>query len=135
MREKIQNLSVEEYTTQSTITAEPDTTYEDLVKMMVENNVRHLPVTVEGKAVGIISERNLKLVTDQNQLISLTAKEIMTDEPYSVYPDTPLEDVAFELSSRKIGSAIVEDAEGQLIGIFTTTDALNALIEVIRGDI
>ena len=37
------------------------------------------------------------------------------------------------MSSKKLGSAIVLDEQGDLAGIFTTTDALNALVEVIRG--
>mgnify|MGYP000267030272 CR=1 FL=1 len=47
-------------------------------------------------------------------------------------------DGVFYLTRRAIphlrdGSAIVNDEDGRLLGIFTATDALNALVEVIRG--
>ena len=37
--------------------------------------------------------------------------------------------------TKKIGSAVIVDSNADDIGIFTTTDALNALIEILRGDI
>jgi acetoin utilization protein AcuB len=40
-----------------------------------------------------------------------------------------MDEVAFEMSSRKIGSVLVTE-DDQLLGIFTVTDALNALIEI-----
>ena len=39
------------------------------------------------------------------------------------------------MSDAKIGSLIVNDDNEKLVGIFTNTDALNALIEVLRGDV
>jgi CBS domain-containing protein len=42
--------------------------------------------------------------------------------------------VAYRLSKEKKGSAIVLDLEERLYGIFTTTDALNALVEIVLPD-
>jgi len=38
------------------------------------------------------------------------------------------------LSNNKIGSALVLDTNDQVWGIFTTTDALNALVEVFYDE-
>ena len=54
----------------------------------------------------------------------------MSLEPLMVYANDKLSDVAFQLSSAKIGSAIVLDEDSKIFGIFTTTDALNALVEI-----
>ncbi len=61
----------------------------------------------------------------------------MTANPYIVEPDVELEKVVFHMSKNKIGSAIVKFDGGANteFGIFTSTDALNALLEVLRGEI
>ena len=44
----------------------------------------------------------------------------------------PLDEVAHAMSEKKVGSVIVNDEDGKFLGIFTVTDALNALIEIVR---
>ncbi|HOL38593.1 MAG TPA: CBS domain-containing protein, partial [Rubrivivax sp.] len=61
------------------------------------------------------------------------ARDLLRTDPVSVRADTPLDDVAYVMSDRKIGSVIVTEADGSFLGIFTVTDALNALIEVSRA--
>ena len=43
-----------------------------------------------------------------------------------------LDEVALAMSEKKVGSVIVNDDEGRFYGIFTATDALNALVETVR---
>jgi acetoin utilization protein AcuB len=134
-RYDLHNLKVEEYTTPSPITVAKDTSVNEILGIMGENSVRHIPVVEGGKAVGILSERELKVILSLGQAESLVAHDIMTPEPYCVASDTPLETVALQMSARKIGSAIVCNKRGEITGIFTSTDALNALIEVLRGEV
>jgi acetoin utilization protein AcuB len=56
----------------------------------------------------------------------------MTPEPYSVTPDAPLNQVARVMAQRKIGSAVVIE-RGAVSGVFTVTDALQALVEALEG--
>ena len=56
----------------------------------------------------------------------------MSPQPFIVSSETPLEEVALSMSRQKFGSALVRDEKDQTLGIFTVTDALNALIEVLR---
>lgn len=46
---------------------------------------------------------------------------------------TPLDEVAYVMSERKVGSVIVNEDSGEFLGIFTVTDVLNALIEISRS--
>jgi CBS domain-containing protein len=41
------------------ITIEPDTPIEEAAKMMFERNFRHLPVSKDGRLLGIVSLRRL----------------------------------------------------------------------------
>ena len=133
MNARIQ-LPVEEYTTPCPIAVELETSYENVIELMEENNIRHVPVVVDEKAVGIISRRDLVHLEKFNLDTDLRAKDLMQPEPYCVVSSESLGRVAFELSKRKIGSAVVVDDEEKMVGIFTSTDALNALIEIVRGD-
>ncbi|MCE3014031.1 MAG: CBS domain-containing protein, partial [Proteobacteria bacterium] len=56
--------------------------------------------------------------------------DIMSTDPLVVRANDPLSEVAYLLSSSKVGSAIVMDENDEIFGIFTTTDALNALVEI-----
>ena len=58
---------------------------------------------------------------------------IMATDPVMVNASDALDDVAFIMSDKKIGSVIVNEADGSFLGIFTVTDALNALIEICRA--
>jgi acetoin utilization protein AcuB len=57
-------------------------------------------------------------------------EEIMTPEPTSVAPDTTLEAAAQILLKQKIGGLPVLDA-GKLVGIITTSDILEAFLDVL----
>jgi CBS domain-containing protein len=56
----------------------------------------------------------------------------MTPNPFVVPPDAPLNQVARAMARRKIGSAIVVDGE-RVAGVFTTTDALLALVNALES--
>ncbi len=130
-----EDITVEEYTTPSPITVDELASITEVAEVMKKNGVRHIPVKSGDKAIGIISERDLKVFTNSEYAKKFTAKDLMTEEPFEVMFNTPLVDVAFKLSEKKIGSAVVTDESGDLMGIFTVTDALNALIEVLRGSV
>ena len=131
---KIKNLSVEEFTTPCPKMVSSDTELSELERLMREEGIRHIPVQENNKLVGIISERDIFFAYRLENKTQLQAKDIMQQDPYLVHSDTKLSEVAFYMSKNKYGSALVTSADNEL-GIFTSTDALNALVEVLRGDI
>jgi acetoin utilization protein AcuB len=128
------SIPVDDYTSPAPVFVQESTTIEDVMKLMRENNIRHIPVVEGKKAVGIISDRDVKLALTFDPSEKSIAKQIMVANPYAVTAEESLESVAFELSKNKFGSAIIENEKGEITGIFTVTDALNALIEVLRGE-
>ena len=127
--------TVDEYTSPDPITVRPTANVDELQQLLNQHGIRHLPVLSKGKVVGIISDRDIRLVSGLNlaEKLQVTAEDIMTPEPLAVTTDTLLEDVAFLMSEKKVGSVIVNETDGSFLGIFTATDALNALIEILRG--
>ena len=76
---------------------------------MAKLKVRHLPVTRNGKVVGIVSDRDLKLVMGFEEIdtAETTVADVCHPKPYLVGPDALLREVAAEMAEKRLGSAIV----------------------------
>jgi acetoin utilization protein AcuB len=95
--------------------------------MMNEYRIRHLPVLDGGTLVGILSDRDVKLVETFRDVDPEVVKvsEAFSPEPFITSPNSPLTDVCREMAAHKYGCALVVDNH-KLVGIFTWIDALNA---------
>lgn len=126
-------LPIEDFTTPDPITASEEATLQDLRKLMDTFKIRHIPIIKESQVIGVVSDNSLHLVSGLSNFekSQVLARDIMTPDPVFVDASTTLDDVAFEMSSKKLDSVIVNEGD-QMLGIFTLTDALNALIEVSR---
>lgn len=122
--------SVDEFTSLTPITINLNAPLKDALNLMQQNDIRHLPAMEDSHVVGIISERDLLANYGKPWAEQLRVKDIMCTSILSVYMNDNLGEVAYRLSKEKKGSAIVLDMEGNLYGIFTTTDALNAVVEL-----
>jgi acetoin utilization protein AcuB len=124
-------VSVDEYTSSSPITVDLNANLEDAHKLMTKNGIRHLPVMDAGKVVGIVSERDLMANYGKAWSDLMRVRNIMNTSILVARQNDDLGEVAFRLSKEKKGSAIILDDNDDLYGIFTTTDALNALVELL----
>lgn len=129
--EQFSNITVDEYSTPCPIVVPMNAPVATAISIMQEHSIRHLPVVDGQRVVGIISDRDTRIATAgyENQI---SIANLMQPAPYHVEKNTPLLDVVFHLSEEKIGSAIITD-DGKLDGIFTTTDALNALVDMLKS--
>lgn len=130
------NVSVEEFTTPDPVMVPDTASIDEMAELMERHGVRHLPIVRDGGVVGVVSDRDLRVALglSAERRNQVTARDIMAADPVSVLADTPLDEVAFDMSERKIGSVLVYEDSGKYLGIFTVTDALNALIEIVRGE-
>ena len=113
----------------------PRSTLRQVIELMKTQACRQLPVLVEGKLVGIITDRDVRLVMnsplilhgrwqDEEILDSVTAEDCMTPDPLTITPETPAYQAANMLSIYKFDALPVVD-DGVLVGIITVTDFLN----------
>jgi acetoin utilization protein AcuB len=94
---------------------------------MDSGNFRHLPVTDQGRLVGMLSDHDIR--QHQGHLTDTRVTGAMTDNPITVSPDTTMEEAAEIMLERKIsGLPVVE--QGKLVGIITTADLLGAFLEI-----
>lgn len=125
------NISVDEYTSLSPVTISLNEDLNEGYRLMRLHGFRHLPVIEDNGIVGVVSERDILANYGTTWSHNLRIKNIMCTSILTVRATDSLGDVAYRLSKEKKGSAIVLDADNKLYGIFTTTDALNALVEIL----
>lgn len=58
-KKKFKEIPLKEAMTTNLITAKPDDNVGDIMSIMVENSIRHLPVVEDGKVVGMLSIRDV----------------------------------------------------------------------------
>lgn len=132
----IKNLKVDAFTTPSPVVVKSEDTIAKIITEMDNNGIRHLPVVDDTNlAIGVITDRDVATVKAFAFNEDITAADLMSDQPYSVVEGSSLVEAAYLMSDKKIGSLVVNDEHGKIAGIFTSTDALNALIEVLHGEI
>jgi acetoin utilization protein AcuB len=130
---------VRDWMTSNPITIDADATVVEAIHLLKEKNVRRLPVLKNGRLVGIVTERMLLSFSpgkstslDTWELHYLLARtpvtEAMNPKPHTVTPDTELADAAQLIRDRKLNGVTVVNEHGDLVGILTTTNALEALI-------
>jgi len=113
------------------------TTAERLFK---RNNIRHIPVVNGLKIVGMLSYTDLLRIsyadavdeyeTEVDTMVynMFTIEQVMAKNLIKVSPQATIKDVAEILSEREFHALPVVD-EGVLVGIVTTTDLINYLLE------
>jgi len=134
-------LTVGDWMTPNPITVEEDATVLEAIHLLKEKSIRRLPVMRAGRLVGLVTEKMLlgympAKATSLDQwelhyLLSRTpVKAAMNPDPHTVGPQTPLADAARLLHDRKLNGVLVLNEKGDLVGLLTTTNALEALIEL-----
>lgn len=119
--------------TESPWTVRPTDSLIDAAKLMVDYEVRHLPVVENGRLVGMLSDRDIRtLVGDPVRYVDsddgqLRVRDAMTRDPITVTKDRPIREIATELIEDQIGALPVTDRGGALVGIISYVDALRAL--------
>ncbi|MBB5346848.1 CBS domain-containing protein [Desulfoprunum benzoelyticum] len=126
------------------ITVRPDTLLSEVRDLMVQHNIRHLPVVDgEGLLVGIISDRDMRAALPSSLLgreayeralervITHRAEEIMTANPLTISVYYTIQDTLLMMRQKRVGAFPVIDENGYLKGILSTRDLLSSLANVM----
>ncbi|WP_411962959.1 CBS domain-containing protein [Haloferax sp. YSMS24] len=124
------------------VTAKLDTSIRDVAKMMDEKMVGSVVVANGDTIEGIITDRDiaLKCVGTGGDLSGMTAKDVMTENPFTVDADTGVYDLFRQMREHGVRRAPIVDG-GKLSGIVTIDDLLvlledemHELSEIIRAE-
>jgi IMP dehydrogenase len=97
----------------------PDHYLYDAVKLMETYRISGVPITVNGKLVGIITNRDIRFETNYNQKI----KDVMTkDNLITCAEGTTLEQAKEIMRKHRIEKLPIVDEEGNLKGLITIKD-------------
>jgi CBS domain-containing protein len=141
--------------TWGTITVEPEASVARAVRLMLQNNISGLPVVdAKGQLVGMVTEGDFlrrgelgtqrqrprwlefllgpgRLAAEYVQSSGQKVSEIMTPEPKTITPETPLDEVVRLMERQRVKRLpVVQD--GKLVGIVSRANLLHALASVAR---
>lgn len=127
-------MQLKEIESDQLITAKPADTVETAFKLMVDHDIRHLPILDGEEVVGIVSDRDLLLIvcwisawtslTHQSTTVGEKQVAELMSSPASVLSeDESVERAARLMLERQFGAVLLEK-EGKLVGIVTETDIL-----------
>lgn len=136
-------MQVDKRMTTKLIVASPSDSVRAAWGLLREHQIRHLPVVEDGRLVGIITDRDIRLVfpsaltsakADEDPydaLEKVPVQEIMATRVVTVAPAASIADAAHILLEKRIGGLPVVE-EDRLVGIITKDDILAAFVEIIE---
>ena len=130
--------TVSQWMTKTVVTVKPHDTVRHARELLSKHRVNQLPVVVNDKLVGIVTDRDIRDAYPSS-LRFLRGKdiddfadthmveEVMTYDVIAIQPRTTLREAAQRLRRQRLGALPVVDKE-KLVGIVTRSDLLDALL-------
>jgi CBS domain-containing protein len=130
---------VKERMTKNPTTVTPKDALKDAIWKMEKGHFRHLPVVDdEGKLIGILSDRDIRLIRPSLAFVSkedamvqtwsIAVQQAAVFDPISVKPETTLKEAADLMLRWQVGGVPVTDDQNRLVGIITYTDLLREFV-------
>ncbi len=114
------------------VTVSPDSTVEELLKLMEEHNIKGFPVVDgESKLQGIVTWRDVRLAES-----SLMIKDVMTKDVVTGTEETDIEQAMKILHEHRIEKLPIVDKDGRVQGLITMKDITlkGKFQEAVRDD-
>jgi CBS-domain-containing membrane protein len=128
--------------TRDVVTLYEESSLEQVLSVLGPYRFRHLPVVDGKRVVGIISQRDLLLLTTQGlghgpaaqarearHLEEVFLRDVMTTQVVTIQPEATLAEAAHRMLESRIGAHPVVDHHGELLGIVTENDLLRTFVQ------
>jgi CBS domain-containing protein len=101
-------------------------------EIMKKLDIGFLPVALANKLAGAVTDRDIVVrgVASGVDLQATPVQEIMTPNPAAVFEDATVEEVATQMREKQIRRVLVQNAEGQVVGVVSLGD----LATEVEGD-
>lgn len=116
-------MKVREVMSKNVASVDPNTSVEDIAKIMKDMNIGSVPVCEGNKVVGIVTDRDIVIrdLAINKGSKSIKARDIMTVGLSTVEPDMDIHDAANLMSEKQIRRIPVVES-GNLVGIVALGD-------------
>jgi len=137
--------TVAQWMTPNPVTIDENSSIIEAMHLLKEKDIRRLPVTRKGKFCGLITDRMIKEYAPGKStpldtwevhyvLSKATVKDAMNHNPHTIHPDAPLCQAAQLVRDKKLYGLCVTDNNGDLVGLLTTTNFMEALIAICGSE-
>jgi CBS domain-containing protein len=109
--------------TRDPVTVGPDTSVQEAARLLIEHNIRRLPVVDSGELVGLVSVADLIHALAQMR-IREEIKDRYVSQTYALWEETPLPLVARIMEISGFEAIPILDAESRLQGIISERDLI-----------
>ena len=139
-------MSAQDVMTPNPVTVTSDASVAEVFDLMRERGIRHVPVVDGTTVVGIVSDRDLAhfdlarlLMADGVETLrrelGTPVVKLMSPDVVVVAPEAELVDVIDLLLENRVGAVpVVRPATGELIGIISYVDVLEAVRDSLLAD-
>ncbi len=135
-----ENIKVKDWMTTEVVSVAPDTPIAAAHQIMKNNGIRRLPVSEDGKLVGIItigdvreaspSDATTLSIWELNYLwAQLTVEKVMSTKIMTATPESSIYDVSKIMLESKVSGLPVTDNAGNLMGIITESDIFKMIVK------
>ncbi|MCK4953589.1 CBS domain-containing protein [Candidatus Bathyarchaeota archaeon] len=112
------------------MTVSPSETVVDLMFKMINENVGAVVVVDEGRAAGIITEKDVleRVIMREKDVYETRAKDVMSKPLVSIEADRPIKE-GLELMQKNKVKRLAVTENGSLIGLVTEKRLLEAIVK------
>ena len=133
-------MKVREIMTSSPTCCTPETSLQEVARMMVDNDCGPIPVIDDPRArrpVGVVTDRDIvcRAVAQGKNPGEMTARDVMSAPAVTVRPDMQIEDCGRVLEEKQIRRAPVANDKGECCGIVSLADIAQTGPEKLTGEI
>jgi CBS domain-containing protein len=139
--------------TSDVVTVTPDTSVDEVARLIWEHKIGSVPVVENGNVVGIVSDYDLITretdydapvffsfleayfripgTGDEEQLrriLAISARQLMSSPAVTVGPDDTVQDVATLMYDKRLNALPVVDDDNALVGIVTRADIVRLMV-------
>src|SRR5690349_22352824 len=106
-------------------TVHPEESVAAVREVFRRRRIRQLPVVAADRVIGIVTDRDVRSAASD----TATVDAVMTPNPATTTPGTPVEHAAATMRARKFGALPVVEGN-TLVGIVSESDLLDALTKL-----
>jgi len=115
--------------TPNPVTVKPEDDVNVTFRMFKERKFRQAPVVQDGKLIGMVTDRDLRIAIAQENY--LVVADVMSSNPVTISEDATVEAAAKIIRNCKFNALPVVSKRDELVGIITVTDILDGLLKLL----